>query len=54
MAILHRATITPSKAELVGAWAPTRPWVGPRPTIGLTATWDGSGGDVVLAEVRER
>jgi len=26
MAIFHRATITPSKTELIEAWAPTRPW----------------------------
>jgi hypothetical protein len=26
MAIFHRATITPSKAEVVAAWAPTRSW----------------------------
>ena len=26
---------------------------GPRPPIGLTATWDGQDDDVVLAEVRE-
>lgn len=26
MAIFHRATITPSKAELIAKWAPTRPW----------------------------
>ncbi len=26
MALYHRATITPSKAELIAAWAPTRPW----------------------------
>jgi hypothetical protein len=26
MAILHRATITPTKAELIAEWAPTRPW----------------------------
>ncbi|MGH9135342.1 MAG: maltokinase N-terminal cap-like domain-containing protein [Ilumatobacteraceae bacterium] len=31
-----------------------RPVPGPRPTIGLTATWDGQGDAVVLAEVRER
>lgn len=30
MAILHRATLTPSKAELIAEWAPTRPW-GPSP-----------------------
>ncbi len=26
MALYHRATITPTKAELIAAWAPTRPW----------------------------
>lgn len=26
MALFHRATITPTKAELIGDWAPTRPW----------------------------
>lgn len=26
MAIFHRATITPTKAELIAAWAPTQPW----------------------------
>jgi hypothetical protein len=26
MAIFHRATITPSKAELIAAWVPTRAW----------------------------
>ncbi|NQX12248.1 hypothetical protein HQQ80_11475 [Microbacteriaceae bacterium VKM Ac-2855] len=26
MALLHRATITPTKLELVEAWAPTQPW----------------------------
>jgi hypothetical protein len=31
-----------------------RPAPGPRPAIGLTATWDGQGDAVVLAEVRER
>ena len=31
-----------------------RPVPGPRPAIGLTATWDGHGETVVLAEVRER
>lgn len=31
-----------------------RPVPGPRPAIGLTATWDGRDDDVVLAEVRER
>jgi hypothetical protein len=31
-----------------------RPVVGPRPAIGLTASWDGRKDAVVLAEVRER
>jgi hypothetical protein len=26
MAIFHKATITPSKTELIAKWAPTRPW----------------------------
>jgi maltokinase-like protein len=31
-----------------------RPVPGPRPAIGLTATWDGRSDAVVLAEIRER
>jgi hypothetical protein len=31
-----------------------RPAAGPRPAIGLTASWEGGPGAVVLAEVRER
>lgn len=32
MAILHQATLTPSKAELVGAWLPAQDWYdGPEP-----------------------
>lgn len=34
MALFHRATVTPSKAELIAAWAPTRSW-GPPPGVGL-------------------
>ena len=30
MALFHRATITPTKQELIATWAPTRPW-GPSP-----------------------
>ncbi len=26
MALFHRATVTPTKAELIADWAPTRPW----------------------------
>jgi maltokinase-like protein len=29
MAIFHRATITPTKAELIAEWAPTQPWGAP-------------------------
>ena len=31
-----------------------RPTLGPRPPIGLTASWEGLGGEAVLAEIRER
>jgi hypothetical protein len=34
MAIFHRATITPTKAELIAVWAPTRPW-GPSAADGI-------------------
>ena len=26
MALFHRATLTPTKGELIADWAPTRPW----------------------------
>src|SRR6478736_60612 len=26
MALFHRATVTPTKAELIAEWAPTQPW----------------------------
>jgi len=29
MAVLHRATITPTKAELLADWVPTQPWGSP-------------------------
>ncbi len=29
MALFHRATITPTKADLIAAWAPTQPWGAP-------------------------
>jgi hypothetical protein len=29
VALFHRATITPTKAELIAAWAPTQPWGAP-------------------------
>ena len=31
MSIFHRATVTPTKAELIAGWIPTRSW-GPAPT----------------------
>jgi Maltokinase N-terminal cap domain len=34
MAIFHRATLTPTKAELIARWAPTQPW-GPPAGAGL-------------------
>ena len=34
MAIFHRATITPTKAELIEQWAPTQPW-GPSADVAL-------------------
>ncbi len=34
MALLHRATITPTKQELITQWAPTQPW-GPPPDTPL-------------------
>jgi hypothetical protein len=69
MAIFHWATITPAKAGThreLGADASVfrndrfdltlfrRPVSGPRPPIGLTATWNGNTQGVVLTEVRDR
>jgi hypothetical protein len=34
MAVFHRATITPTKEELIAAWAPSQPW-GPPAADGL-------------------
>jgi hypothetical protein len=34
MALFHRATIAPTKAELIAAWAPTQPW-GPSTADGI-------------------
>jgi hypothetical protein len=30
MALFHRATITPTKEEIIGVWAPDQPWGPPR------------------------
>ena len=32
MALFHRATVTPTKADLIAEWAPTQPW-GPSPDV---------------------
>jgi hypothetical protein len=32
VALFHRATVTPTKAELIAAWAPSRPWAPPAGT----------------------
>lgn len=63
MALYHRATITPTKAEAIAAWAPTQPWCpatdGPIEVIGAFRFDDPDGrvgmedflvraGDVVL------
>lgn len=34
MALLHRATIVPTKSELVAAWLPSRPWRPPGAVVG--------------------
>ncbi len=44
-------TFTNERFELT-VWR--RPQAGPRPTLGLTATWDGAADPVLLAQVRER
>ena len=37
MALLHRATIRPTKAELLADWVPTQPWG--EPEIGLVGAY---------------
>lgn len=40
MAIIHRATLVPSKAELVAAWLPGRPWFdGPAASVRPVAAY---------------
>jgi hypothetical protein len=33
MALLHRATLTPTKAELIAAWLPRQPWAAGLPDV---------------------
>jgi hypothetical protein len=42
MAILHRATISPTKAELIASWAPIRPW-GPAAAVAMTGQGEALG-----------
>lgn len=39
MALLHRATLSPSKQELVGSWLPTRSWASGRTVTGKLAEY---------------
>ncbi|GAB2991104.1 CG0192-related protein [Actinotalea caeni] len=52
MAILHKATLTPTKAELVAAWLPEQDWydgvVPPRPRRVATFRLDDPAGEVGL------
>ena len=52
MAILHRATLAPTKIELLSAWVPSRPWSagtgdGPLSVLGMYR-FDDPGGEVGL------
>ena len=50
----RRRTVSCSRNDRFELTVYRRPVVGPRPAIGLTATWNGQPDPVVLAEVRER
>jgi hypothetical protein len=39
VAIIHRASITPTKAELIAAWLPTRAWSGGAGTVDLLGAY---------------
>ncbi len=39
MALLHRATLTPSKLDLLSAWVPGRPWSGGRVPVGQLGSY---------------
>lgn len=39
MALVHRATLAPSKQELVESWLPTRPWASERTVVGKLAEY---------------
>lgn len=47
MALLHRATLAPSKGDLVAAWLPSRPWAPPEQiTSGVSYRLDDPDGEV--------
>ena len=48
MALVHRATLSPSKQELVESWLPTRPWASGRAVVDKLAEYrfDDPGGEV--------
>jgi hypothetical protein len=49
MALLHRATLVPSKSDLVAAWLPGRPWAPGAPTrSGVSYRLDDPAGEVGL------
>lgn len=61
MAIVHKATLTPTKAELIGGWLPNQPWydgpVPPKPRPVGSFRIDDPAGEVgvetILAEVAD-
>src|SRR4051794_11465403 len=46
MALIHRATISPTKAELLGDWVPTQPWGAPGADVVGAFRFDDPAGEV--------
>jgi hypothetical protein len=46
MALIHRATISPTKAELLGAWVPAQPWGEPEVHLVGAYRFDDPDGEV--------
>jgi len=53
MALIHRAELTPSKIELLRAWAPTRPWFPPDEEVEQAGAYrfDDPAGDVGIETI---
>lgn len=53
MALLHDATVTPSKLELIGAWLPSRSWFSGDPLVERVAAYrfDDPAGEVGLESI---